>query len=108
VAGEVGVRGAEGDVLAALARNVEAQRLAVGGVRTEGMLGSSTNWSGSASMRNPVGSGESADAAAGTSSPRRSSSGTAYEGTTRRGSQTSSARVVSTTGRSPANARIRL
>jgi hypothetical protein len=44
---------------------------------------------------------------AGTRSTRRSSDGIAYDGTTRRGSQTSIARVLSSTVSEPSLARIR-
>ena len=70
------------------------------------MLGSSTRRPASCGA-SPI-AGTSAASAAGAISARRSSSGTAYVGTTRCGSQTSIARVVSTTVSPPSVARIRL
>ena len=72
-----------------------------------GTLGSST--APTAQLRRVAASPERrATTAAGAISARTSSSGTAYVGTTRRGSQTSIARVLSTTVSPPSVARIRL
>ena len=74
-----------------------------------GTLGSSTRSAVTSGSRTPASpSGPAAAAPAGTSSPRTSPAGTAYDGTTRRGSQTSTARVLSTTVSPPSTARIRL
>jgi hypothetical protein len=57
--------------------------------------------------RNRSGLRGTSSTGAATSSPRTSATGTAYDGTTRRGSQTIMASVVSTTAAPSASARIR-
>ena len=75
-----------------------------------GIRGSSTRSAVTSARATPTSSPgpAAADTApAGTSSPRTSCTGTAYDGTIRRGSQTSTARVLSTTVSPPSTAWIR-
>ena len=73
-----------------------------------GTLGSSTRSAVTSARGTPTSSpGPAAAGPAGISSPRTSCTGTAYDGTTRRGSQTSTARVLSTTVSPPSTAWIR-
>ena len=97
MAGQVLVGGLEGGGLERRAGCAQVERLAVGRVGGEGDAGMEDRGVGGRPVRTRCGA----------SSPRTSSTGTAYSGTTRRGSQTSSARVLSTTISPPSVARMR-